>query len=147
MRGGIVRLILETRPDLSGVSVALGGGPALVRRGKVQAVRALKGSERHPRSALGWDERYYYLVAVDGRQPGHSVGMTLDELGEYMASIGCDEALNLDGGGSTELWMRGEILNRPCYGRERETATALVLVRKSPPGPVGPGVDASRLPR
>jgi exopolysaccharide biosynthesis protein len=56
--------------------------------------------------------------------------MTLPELASYMKELGCQEAMNLDGGGSTELWMGGRIMNSPCYGHERETATSLVVVRK-----------------
>jgi exopolysaccharide biosynthesis protein len=38
--------------------------------------------------------------------------------------------MNLDGGGSTELWLRGKIVNQPCYGYERNTATGLVLLKR-----------------
>ncbi len=121
----------QTTPALPGVKTALGGGPVLVRAGQPQASRVLKARERHPRSALGWNASHFFLVVVDGRQPDHSVGMTLDEWSEYLARLGCTEALNLDGGGSTELWLRGRILNRPCYGHERRTATGLVVLERT----------------
>jgi exopolysaccharide biosynthesis protein len=92
----------------------------------------MKSNERHPRSALGWNAQYYFLVVVDGRQPDFSDGMTLTELARYLVRLGCEEAMNLDGGGSTELWLRGRILNRPCYGHERRTATGLAVVRTEP---------------
>ncbi|HRI15560.1 MAG TPA: phosphodiester glycosidase family protein [Verrucomicrobiota bacterium] len=126
--GGTVQISTKTIPDLTGVTTAIGGGPALVRGGKALAVRALKSNERHPRSALGWNAQYYFFVVVDGRQES-SDGMTLPELGAYLAKLGCEEAMNLDGGGSTELWLRGRILNRPCYGQERRMATGLAVIR------------------
>jgi exopolysaccharide biosynthesis protein len=68
-------------------------------------------------------------VVVDGRQAGLSVGMTLAELSEFLVKLGCQEAINLDGGGSTELILEGQVLNSPCYGRERATATSLLVVQ------------------
>ncbi len=131
-----VRVVVSTatEPQLAGVRTAIGGGPALVRRGEVLDIRVNKARERHPRSALGWNETHLFLVAVDGRQPGHSVGMTLPELAAYLQRIGCTEAVNLDGGGSTELILRGRILNSPCYGHERRTASGLAVLLSEPKG-------------
>jgi exopolysaccharide biosynthesis protein len=70
------------------------------------------------------------LVQVDGRQPRLSVGMTLEELGATMARLGCEEAMNLDGGGSATFWCDGRIRNSPCDGGERVIANSLVLVRR-----------------
>ena len=56
--------------------------------------------------------------------------MTLPELASYLAKQGCLEAMNLDGGGSAEMWVEGEVKNRPCFGYERNTANGLVLVRR-----------------
>ena len=85
--------------------------------------------ERHPRSAVGWSPTHVYLVIVDGRQPGLSVGMKLAELAEYMARWGCTHALNLDGGKSAQMWMHGRIMNSPCQG-EDTVANSLLVVRK-----------------
>lgn len=128
--GGTVQLSFGSQPSLAGVTTAIGGGPALVRGGKVQPARVVKANVRHPRSALGWNDTHFFLVTVDGRQPGHSDGMTLPELASYLVQLGCTEAMNLDGGGSTELWLRGKIVNQPCYGYERNTATGLVLLKR-----------------
>jgi len=87
-------------------------------------------TERHPRSAIGWDARHLYLVEVDGRQENLSVGMTVEELAGHMARLGCSDAMNLDGGGSATLWCAGKIRNSPCDGRERPIANALVVLRK-----------------
>jgi hypothetical protein len=124
-------VILETRtePSLEGAVSAIGGGPALVHLGQPTGKSAARSSERHPRSAFGWNERHCFLVVVDGRQVGLSVGMTLAELSEFLVELGCQEAINLDGGGSTELILDGQVLNSPCYGRERATATSLLVIR------------------
>jgi exopolysaccharide biosynthesis protein len=64
--------------------------------------------------------------------------MTLDELGAFMAGLGCQEALNFDGGGSATLWFEGEVRNSPCDRAEREIANCLVIAkRKTPAGTPG----------
>ncbi len=126
--GAILKLSTATTPDLLGVQTALGGGPMLVRDGKAIA---FNGSQpRHPRTALGWNTNYYFLVVVDGRQSNLSVGMTLPELADYLVTKGCTDAINLDGGGSSTFWVRGQVMNSPCNGGEREMANSLVLVQK-----------------
>ena len=87
--------------------------------------------ERHPRSAIGWNENYFFLVEVDGRQRNLSVGMTLHELASCLVELGCREAMNLDGGGSATLWYNGRVQNRPCDGYERPIANALVVLKRA----------------
>lgn len=128
--GDILVISTKTTPTLSSVRTAIGGGPALVRGGKAQPARVSKAGERHPRSAFGWTKKDFVFVQVDGRQPGLSDGMTLAEMAEFLVSIGCEEAMNLDGGASSEVWFDGQILNSPCWGRERSTGNALVLIEK-----------------
>lgn len=65
-----------------------------------------------------------------GRQKGLSDGMTFHELAELARRLGCTEALNLDGGGSSTLWLGGQVMNSPSDGRERLVANALLLVEK-----------------
>jgi hypothetical protein len=61
----------------------------------------------HPRTAAGLDAagRFLYLVVVDGRQPGYSEGLSYRELAEYMQELGCVDAVNLDGGGSSIMLL------------------------------------------
>ena len=127
--GDVIAISTETVPNLRGVKTAIGGGPALVSGSRVQPIRVARSRERHPRSAVGWNKDEIFFVQVDGRQR-HSSGITLPELAEFMARLKCEEAMNLDGGGSSEIWMNGRILNRPCYGHERSTANVLVVVKK-----------------
>ena len=117
-----------TTPDLTGIEAAIGGGPAMVHGGKRQEMKIGKANERHPRTAVGWNSTNVFFVVVDGRQ-NNSVGMTLVEMADYFVSLGCDEAMNLDGGGSTEMIVSGKIVNSPCYGSERSSASGLTLLR------------------
>jgi hypothetical protein len=138
--GSTVQVSTVTSPNLPGARTAISGGPLLVHEGQAQEIRPPNEDsyqfssmvERHPRSAVGWNPQFLYLVAVDGRQPG-AAGMTLTELGKYLATLGCQEALNLDGGGSATLWAAGKVRNRPSDGRERELASSLVVVRRTAP--------------
>lgn len=129
--GATLKITLRTVPDLTGVRMAIGGGPALIHDGKRAAYRS--EAVRHPRTALGWNKDDFFLIQVDGRQPNLSVGMTLPELTDYLLKLGCLEALNLDGGGSSTMWIDGQVMNNPCEGAERPTGTALVVLMTHDP--------------
>jgi hypothetical protein len=140
--GAVLKISTTTTPDLKGVQTAIGGGPALLRGGRIVSLKkpdkpgaALAYSERslferHPRSAVAWNDKYFFFIEVDGRQKNLSMGMTLAELSDYMLKLGCTDALNLDGGGSSTIWLNGKVMNSPCFGYLRNTATGFVLVRK-----------------
>ncbi|MBI5384580.1 MAG: phosphodiester glycosidase family protein [Verrucomicrobia bacterium] len=130
--GATIQVSTATLPDITGATVAIGGGPSLVSGGKAKVAGFL--DMRHPRSAVGWSKDHLFLVQVDGRQR-HSVGMTYSELAHYMIKkLGCQEALNLDGGGSATIWVYGQVVNNPSQGRQRPSANALVVVLKKKPG-------------
>ena len=124
----ILRIATETVPDLTGVKTAVGGGPTLVRDGNAMEWHGFQ--MRHPRTAIGWNRDFIFMVEVDGRQSDLSVGMTLPELAAYMIKLGCEQAINLDGGGSATLWVCGNVMNSPSEGQERPGANALVLVQR-----------------
>jgi len=138
--GIVLQISTSTSPDLARVKTAIGGGPTLIKDGKPFSVRTppagVSGNwserskyERHPRSAVGWSPTHIYLIVVDGRQPGLSMGMRLAELADYMAGLGCNNAMNLDGGKSAQMWMSGHIMNSPCQG-EDTVASSLLVLRK-----------------
>lgn len=81
---------------------------------------------RHPRTAIGWNNERMFIVVADGRTP-QSAGLTMQQLAEYMRSLGCTEAANLDGGGSSVAVYNGQIVNRPSDGSERPVVTAIVF--------------------
>jgi hypothetical protein len=125
--GTVIKFSTATSPELSGIRTALGGSPTLVRNGKVEEWPGVR--LRHPRTAIGWNQEYFFLVVVDGRQLRLSAGMTLPELADYMAKLGCHEAMNLDGGGSAACWLYGNVVNSPSQGRERPSANGLVVLK------------------
>jgi exopolysaccharide biosynthesis protein len=141
--GASLQIVTESTPSLAGAKTAIGGGPVLVRNGRRQKIVPPPGEsyeftsmlERHPRSAIGWNRDFFFLVEVDGRQPDLSVGMTLDELGNFLVGLGCRDAMNLDGGGSATLWYDGKVRNSPCDRRERPIANSLLVVSKGRAGP------------
>jgi len=92
-----------------------------------------------PRTAVGVsrDGRKLILLVVDGRQPGHSLGMTTQELGDIMLEFGASDAVNLDGGGSSTLVLADpdpRVLNRPSDGRERAVGANLAIFIGVPRG-------------
>jgi hypothetical protein len=110
----------------------MGGGPVLVQNGRKRITDRdeLFGqiAGPHPRTAVGYTaRRELLLLVVDGRQ-AHSQGVTFDELAELMLSLGAAEAVNLDGGGSSALVVRGRVVNSPSDKTgERPVASALVV--------------------
>jgi exopolysaccharide biosynthesis protein len=88
---------------------------------------------RHPRTVLGIDRTGTKLtiLTLDGRRPGVSVGMTGAELAKEMQRLGCWDAINLDGGGSTTLLIRDpqtrqlHLINHPSDGNQRAVSDAI----------------------
>ena len=111
----------------------LTGGPLLVEDGRpVFQARAegFDGSilDRNPRTAVAMHQNGKVLfVTVDGRKPELSVGVTFEEFSLLLAALGAREAIGLDGGGSTEMWINGRIANNLSEGTERLLPNALVV--------------------
>ena len=98
----------------------VGGAGLLIRDGRdvedwsIERFNQGFAENRHPRTMIGTSaDNTIWLVTVDGRQPEQSVGMTLVELRALARRLGLVNALNLDGGGSTTMWVQGQVLNRP----------------------------------
>jgi hypothetical protein len=116
---------------------AVGGHPVILWDGAVPPSADCPGTLctfRHPRTGVGLsaDRAFLYLVVVDGRHAS-AAGMTTRELGRLMKELGAHFALNLDGGGSSTLWIEGKgVVNRPSDGRERNVANHLAVTWRSP---------------
>ena len=111
-------LKLSLDPAWDGVEHILSGGPYLIKNGEVfvdttaQKLNSITG--RNPRTAIGFTkENHLIMLTADGRE-GSSVGLTLFELASLMKEYGCVYAMNLDGGGSTVMYIKGTIVNRPA---------------------------------
>ena len=110
-------LEINTIPEWEDVKHIISGGPYLVKEGDIfidtaeQKLASVTG--RNPRTAVGITESgNLVMVTVDGREES-SIGMTLYELARLMKSFGCTEAMNLDGGGSSVMYLNGNIVNTP----------------------------------
>jgi len=125
--------IQTTGLDWEKVENVISGGPILLKDGKeaidaeAEGLGAAFSTKRHPRTAIGrTSEGDIWLVAVDGRQE-ISVGASLPEMAKIMLRLGCVDAINLDGGGSTCLHLRGVTVNRPSDGVERPVSNAVMV--------------------
>ena len=122
----------------------LASGHLLLYRGQSILLRSSSMGfvvKKHPRSAIALTSRGTVLfVTVDGRHPGYAGGMNLIELRHFLQQLGCTDAINLDGGGSTTLWAKGfstnGVANYPCDNRkfdhdgERKVANAVVVMKR-----------------
>ena len=90
-------------------------------------------SGRNPRTAVGYYEpgHYCFLVA-DGRQPGYSVGMTLEEMGQVFSELGCKAAFNLDGGGSSMMAFQGQLVSQIYSNAPRSLSDCLLIADYAP---------------
>jgi len=128
-----VELNIKTSPEWKNVEHIISGGPYLVKEGEIfvdmteQKLGAIGG--RNPRSAIGYTaDENLIMVAVDGRE-NSSIGMTLMELAGFMKSIGCINAMNLDGGGSTVMYVNGRVVNNPQQQGGIPVSNAIVLAK------------------
>jgi len=111
----------------------IGASPTIIIDGKINI--DLKGltkdknftDSRHPRTCIGMDDKYLYLVVVDGRQVG-KVGMTVNELSNLGIKLGLKQFLNLDGGGSARLLgLNGKVINSPTENRAVDNCIAFYV--------------------
>jgi hypothetical protein len=136
---GRVTYTWRAHPTANGVSVVLGGNVTLVHGGAVSTDITMNAGPFYDvhaaRTAVcTLRDQTMLLVAVDGGQPGYSMGMTPRELADYLVSLGCFDAINLDGGGSTALVVDGVLASRPSdHGGQRAVSTSL-FVAPSPAG-------------
>ena len=122
-------------PNWENIDHIISGGPYLVKDGAVyidvtaQKLRSITG--KNPRTAIGYTaHNEFIMVAVDGREHA-SVGMTLGELARMMKSFGCINAMNLDGGGSTVMYVNGKVVNRPAQPGGIPISNALTITERT----------------
>jgi len=81
----------------------------------------------NPRTGVGIiDNNHFVFVVVDGRSPGYSLGVTLTEFAQVFKDLGCTNAYNIDGGGSSTMFFMGRVVNNPL-GQNRERGTSDIL--------------------
>ena len=88
----------------------------------------------HPRTGIGFiSKNHFILIDVDGRHPGYSRGVTLEEFAQMFKKLGCTTAYNLDGGASATVYFRGKVINQPknhTVGPVQQRATSDILFIK-----------------
>jgi len=145
--GDEVNLQLELTPSIPKLKEMISGWCKIVDKGINYVQEGYENESGppstfavHPRTAVGFsaDSSRLYMVTVDGRNPDTYVGMTLPELADFLVSIGVAYGLNLDGGGSTTMVIRGEVKNHPSDATgERAVGNALLAVSSAPAGSLG----------
>jgi len=119
---------------------AIGGFPVLVRDGQNVVVNCTTWfcASRNPRTGVGFTaDGKIIMVVVDGRQAKWSVGVSLPQLAGIFRQFGAVAALNFDGGGSSTMVVKGEVVNRPSLGHQRPVSTALMVLPGADPGEPG----------
>ena len=130
-----ISLDIKMVPEWENVNHIISGGPYLVKDGSVfidvtaQKLGAITG--KNPRTAIGYTaENEFIMVTVDGREQA-SVGMTLGELARMMKEFGCVNAMNLDGGGSSVMYVNGRVVNNPAQKGGIPISNALTISERT----------------
>ncbi|MEN8122847.1 MAG: phosphodiester glycosidase family protein [Bacteroidota bacterium] len=108
-------------------------GPLLISNSKLQKLPDYHfTNKRHPRTCLGITKDSIIFVTIDGRSK-QAEGMNLYEAQKYMHDLGCIDAINLDGGGSTTIWTKNKgVVNNPSSIKgERKVANALLILKSN----------------
>ncbi|MBQ9365729.1 MAG: phosphodiester glycosidase family protein [Schwartzia sp.] len=134
--GDKVTFVEDIGKKLKNVPDIIGAGPTLVKNGKVDVTAAKEefpddiAVGRAPRTGVAiLPNNHMMLAVVDGRQ-AHSIGATLTEFAELLIKYGARDAINFDGGGSSEMVIGGEIVNSPSDGQERPVGSALGVFKR-----------------
>lgn len=133
-------LLGSSARDWANTTSGVGGAGLLLLDGRElpdwtdERIAAGFETTRHPRTLIGVDPAgFIWLVTVDGRSPERSLGMSFAELQGLSRRLGLRSALNLDGGGSTTMWIQGRIVNHPSDAEgPREVSDALLVVPRVP---------------
>ncbi|HHW57510.1 MAG TPA: phosphodiester glycosidase family protein [Clostridia bacterium] len=136
--GDIIQKDVNTTPSFQDIKMAVSGGTVLVKGGKIAPfTHEIKGYTA--RTSIGYtqDKRYLIIATVDGSSYR---GMTQTEMANLMISLGVYDALNLDGGGSTQMAIRplgeteAKLANYPPEGYERNVANGIGIFNNAPIG-------------
>lgn len=122
------------------MQTAVGGGPVLLQNGEIKVTNneELKFTgkainDRHPRTAIGYTlSGKLIMLVIEGRHPGKAEGATLIQEAQILKDLGCTEALNLDGGGSSCLLVNGKETITPSEKGEQRPVPAVFLIRRRP---------------
>jgi exopolysaccharide biosynthesis protein len=119
------------------IKTAIGGGPVLLQDGDIKITNneELKFAgkailDKHPRTAVGYTANNQLIMFVcEGRFPGRADGLTLTQMAGLLKEIGCVEAINLDGGGSSCLLINGKETIKPSDKEGQRPVPAVFMIR------------------
>lgn len=129
----------EELPQRWKMQTAIGGGPVLVQSGGVMIFNEEEMmftgkaiNDKHPRTCMGYtNDGYLIIMVIQGRSPGIAEGATLEQEAKLLVELGCEEALNLDGGGSSCMLVNGKETIRPSdKGGERPVPAVFIINKK-----------------
>jgi exopolysaccharide biosynthesis protein len=121
--------------DWARASGAVSGAGLLLLNGREftdwteERIAAGFDTTRHPRTMIGEGGGAIWLVTIDGRQPALSLGMNFTEMKRLARRLGIRSALNLDGGGSTTMVVKGSVVNHPSDAAGPRAVSDAILVR------------------
>lgn len=136
--GAKAKVLTEMSQDWNNIKSVLTAGPLLVESGLPVDQAVNEGNwgsllKAAPRTAMGVNSQGKVIfVVVDGRQDNWSAGLTLEELSYLMIDLGSIRAVALDGGGSSEMWVNGEIVNKPSDKKERALGNGFMIIQQMP---------------
>ncbi len=129
---------LNRKFKLWNVETAIGGGPVLIQDGKINitnneellfAGKAL--NDKHPRTAMGYTANGKLIILViQGRFPAKAEGANLLQEATILHQLGCVEALNLDGGGSSCMLVNGKETITPSDKTGQRAVPAVFIIRR-----------------
>ena len=97
-------------------------GPGLIVDGEITVTadaEVAQSMNSNPRTAIGYISPLHYVMVVSDGRTSESAGLSLLQLAEIMDQLGCEQAYNLDGGGSTTMYFNGEVINNPTSNGKR----------------------------
>lgn len=114
---------------------ALGCWPRLIKDGQIQSVARDEylTEKRHARTLMGWNASSIFVITVDGDDPS-SAGLNMAELAALTKELGCTDAINLDGGGSETLTIRGNVVSIPGDGMDRSVSSGWAVINNAASG-------------
>ncbi len=135
--GDTVKVILNLPPVKGKIQELIGGVPRIVRDGKIsienkkETINDKFCTDKHPRTGIGFtrEKDKIMLFVVDGRQDGYSIGMSLHKFAEFMIKWNVYQGLNLDGGGSSTMFIKDKVVNKPSdIEGERPVSNAILIL-------------------
>ncbi len=130
--GQVIGTVPQSQEDILSLDPYQGVSfePVLLKEGQKLSISKKWQVTKQPRTIIGkYANDDLIMIVVDGRQDDWSLGVTLERLQDKLLELGVKDAYNLDGGGSSAMYYKGEILNRPSDGKERPVVNNILILR------------------